>query len=74
MLAQAKVVERHQEDNLQLTRPRRSMNLAGTGLRGNADMVTSATSDMMHIFLILLQTQSHHLQRQPLHFYMMIAT
>ena len=59
---------KHQEDNLQQTRPRRSTSHAGTGQRANVDMATSATSDMMLICSTLHQTPSLHHRKQPLHF------
>ena len=60
---QAKEVVRRQEDSLQLTKPRRLTNHAGTGLRGNVDMVTSATSGMTLIYSIQPRTLSHHRQK-----------
>jgi hypothetical protein len=59
---------KHQEDNLQQTRPRRSTSHAGTGQRANVDMATSATSDMMLTCSTLHQTPSLHHRKQPLHF------
>ena len=59
---------KHQEDNLQQTRPRRSTSHAGTGQRANVDMATSATSDMMLTCSTLHQTPSLHHRKQPRHF------
>jgi hypothetical protein len=70
---QAKEVVRRQEDSLQLTRPRRSMNHVGTGQRENVDEVKSATSDMLLTCSTQHQTLSLHHQKQPLHFFMTTA-
>ena len=67
----AKGVVKRQEDSLQQTRPRRSTNHAGTGLRGSVDMVTSATNDAMPICSTRPRTLDRHRQKRLLHFYMM---
>ena len=69
-----KEVVKHQEDNLQQTRPRRSTSHAGTGRRANVDMATSATSGMMLTCSTLHQIPSLHHRRQPLHFSTTTAT
>ena len=68
VVGMVKGVVKHQEDNLQQTRPRRSTSHAGTGRRANVDMVTSATSGMMLTCSILHQIPSLHHRKQPLHF------
>ena len=66
----AKEVVRRLEDSLQLTRPRRSTNHAGTGQRASVDTVTSATSDMMLTCSTQHQTLNlHDHQKRPLHFF-----
>ena len=69
MVGMVKEVERHREDSLQPTRPRRSTNHAGTGQRANVVMATSATSDMMLTCSTQHQTLNLHHQKQPLHFF-----
>ena len=68
VVGMVKGVVKHQEHNLQQTRPRRSTSHAGTGRRANVDMVTSATSGMMLTCSILHQIPSLHHRKQPLHF------
>ena len=68
VVGMVKEVVKHQEDNLQQTRPRRSTSHAGTGQRANVDMATSATSGMMLTCSTLHQIPSLHHRKQPLHF------
>ena len=68
VVGMVKEVVKHQEDNLQPTRPRRSTSHAGTGQKANVGMVTSATSGMTLTYSTLHQIPNLHHRKQPLHF------